>query len=125
MIPAISAIVLSIISLAALSSFIVLNDNWEAAKDTREKEEVAQEVTLDKDTSPSSIEIIGEQSGTQISASGLKINSSHLSRAFLPESGLDAVEINSYSNHAALLSYQYAQSRTNGHGNGIRAPTLT
>jgi len=121
MIHAVATIVLSIMTFSLISGFIFLNNDWPYDQESLKSGESRLEDNLDNNI-PSSINKIGEQSGTQISASGSLVDK-NTDYAIESAGGLDTIKIHFYRNRPALLGYLYNQSRLNSHKNGIRAPT--
>ncbi|PIY96983.1 MAG: hypothetical protein COY66_01830 [Candidatus Kerfeldbacteria bacterium CG_4_10_14_0_8_um_filter_42_10] len=121
MIYTVTAIVLSIMTFSLISGLIFLNNDWPYDQEFLKSGESRLEDNLDNNN-PSSINKIGEQSGTQISASGSLVDK-NTDYAIESAGGLDTIKIHFYRNRPALLGYLYNQSRLNSHKNGIRAPT--
>ncbi|PIS43110.1 MAG: hypothetical protein COT24_00075 [Candidatus Kerfeldbacteria bacterium CG08_land_8_20_14_0_20_40_16] len=123
MIHAVATIVLSIMTFSLISGFIFLNNDWPYDQESLKSGESRLEDNLDNNNNPSSINKIGEQSGTQTSASGSSANNNQKSYTIGSAGELNLIEISLYKNRPSLLEFVYEKLKLENHENGIRAPT--
>jgi len=105
MIHAVATIVLSIMTFSLISGFIFLNNDWPYDQQSLKSGESRLEDNLDNNNNPSSINKIGEQSGTQTSASGSSANNNQKSYTIGSAGELNLIEISLYKNRPSLLEF--------------------
>jgi len=120
----ITIIIAGIITLTAISGTLVLTDSWPTDYDIIKTNDAKSESTIEADEDGSSDNNSTTDGDIRTVNKKSPSGRTQLNQNVSIANGLNAVQIQTYSNQIPTVYNEYAQSRLLSRINGIRAPTF-